>query len=841
MQHENSIAASSPDNDEDEDLFGPSPPPSPIRGRSPFLGLALPNSSSGVSLLSQNVGTIALPGSQHGSKLAVNSLALPFIGAHPGLLRPPAQDTSSTSSDLCRLQDFGPRSSPSSTSSSPYGSRASSSAPTTARSKKKRSKSIAGDRSSRPPPPVIPLPDPSEPLPPNWLRSQSALLGHAGLVGGIKPATLSLCPRGSTPSNPIIVDDQDEKAAAHTPVPVREHPRPPRRIHYAAIDNMGLPAPSTKDIVDILLRQREVVPVLQDLLKIVSKGAVCVYCPSSHTSYSGAFSTDSSYLSKPTSSSQNHNDPSYPPPPKRRKLNDVPAGAVDWDVPYPFHLGEGPQKYQDSWAHERVKELVLQLVALIKTASRKAALRNYIKQQQSNGGQDVDQGQPKGQNRSEQHISARKELEHAAPKTHGHYKPATAFYGLDMSNIITGTDTTNSSTCAVTQPSPADPSNDTIDQVITTLLSAPADHSTQSNPGDLPVPETPQTSALYTSIDDPDGWLSLLQSFPMPQGYSQENYLFPDTSVSDLSGTTTLAIGDAPMDFGSWGCPDISRLESWEASHDIVRNPAAMDSDLTSLNDSVNSRFHDANAEMAASIAISTLLSSTPVTSDELSTSIPQVMPSGTPSLVASPMPSMSSIGDIPMAPPSPAGMDFNGGPDVAIRMSHDLDMMNAVSSPMALGGESGSSEKEKTQSSTSTSAHQTRQGGDVGDMNPSTQEGLRQTSNLAQMEYVAVKNVLPMLLSASAKVLTGTPTTLALAPTSSKAHSRPQSTQSTPSSRPSQPPKKSLERGELLKLAKERRKQLVEEIIKTRTQLWETTIEHGVLTHLSKYYNNAP
>ncbi|EEB92704.1 hypothetical protein MPER_08749, partial [Moniliophthora perniciosa FA553] len=192
----------------------------------------------------------------------------------------------------------------------------------------------------------------------------------------------------------------------------------------------------------------------------------------------------------------------------------------------------------------------------------------------------------------------------------------------------------------------------------------------------------------------------------------------------DLSGATTQTVGDAPMDFGSWGCPDISGSGTGEASYDIARNPAAMDIDLTSLNDPSDFRpNYDANTDMAALIAMTTAPFSTPMTSDEFSLSMSQVMPSGTPSLVASPMPSMSSIGDFPMTPISPVAVDFNGGPDATVGMSHDLGVtMNAVSSLMALGGESGSTEKEKekTQSSTSTSPHQTRQGGEVDGMNPS-------------------------------------------------------------------------------------------------------------------------
>ncbi|KAF8808710.1 hypothetical protein BYT27DRAFT_7052448, partial [Phlegmacium glaucopus] len=62
-----------------------------------------------------------------------------------------------------------------------------------------------------------------------------------------------------------------------------------------------------------------------------------------------------------------------------RKLNRVPAGATDWDVPYPFQEGEGPDEYYKTWERERGKHLVAQLVKLIKGAARKAATKNYLR------------------------------------------------------------------------------------------------------------------------------------------------------------------------------------------------------------------------------------------------------------------------------------------------------------------------------------------------------------------------------------------------------------------------------------------------------------------------------
>ncbi|KAF8842119.1 hypothetical protein BDN67DRAFT_424980 [Paxillus ammoniavirescens] len=59
----------------------------------------------------------------------------------------------------------------------------------------------------------------------------------------------------------------------------------------------------------------------------------------------------------------------------RRKLKHVPAGAVDWDIPFPFAVGEGPEAYRDTWARERAKQLVTQLLGLVKDATKRATTK----------------------------------------------------------------------------------------------------------------------------------------------------------------------------------------------------------------------------------------------------------------------------------------------------------------------------------------------------------------------------------------------------------------------------------------------------------------------------------
>src|ERR1700689_1024361 len=65
---------------------------------------------------------------------------------------------------------------------------------------------------------------------------------------------------------------------------------------------------------------------------------------------------------------------------KRRKVDGVPAGATDWDVPFPFTDEEGSHESKAEWEKEGGKQLIAQLVSLIKGAARKATMRTHQQQ-----------------------------------------------------------------------------------------------------------------------------------------------------------------------------------------------------------------------------------------------------------------------------------------------------------------------------------------------------------------------------------------------------------------------------------------------------------------------------
>ncbi|KAI0001435.1 hypothetical protein BJV74DRAFT_818583 [Russula compacta] len=330
MQVDGVLSLPTGDENDDDSLFG-SPPPSPARGRSPQLALPVGPGSA------ENVGAIALPGSHYCSELAIDPAVL--LLNRP--LSPRNPDTLTT------------------TPLTPPPTLSSSHRPATSRGPSRASKNSKNgkERSATPhPSPPIRFPGPDEPLPSNFLRGQQGLLGHAGLIGGLDPSTLSTrYHRGSTSQNPIIIEDE------------LDPPLLGKKGSYS-LDFSSLPSPSSEEIISSLIKQKNIFPVLESLLRLLAGTGVPNASPAATPSCRPA----------PLSSNGSSNEGG--PAPKRRRLNSVPAGAADWDVPYPFQQGEGPTHYRLHWEKERLKQLLSQLAVLVKGAKRSAAARASLQQ-----------------------------------------------------------------------------------------------------------------------------------------------------------------------------------------------------------------------------------------------------------------------------------------------------------------------------------------------------------------------------------------------------------------------------------------------------------------------------
>ena len=390
--------------DEDQDsLFG-SPPPSPARGRSPSqetfvereqVGPMIAIPSTGVGR--KNVGTIALPGSHMSCAELPADLPAPSLS----LSRPTPShdsrcsiaDTPSTTRAPIAASRLPLRSAPHRASSTPSSIP---SAPT-----RKRRTPKAKSLTPAPPAPPITLPGPNEPTPPNFLRSQSSLLGRAGLVGCVRPAQLYAhgsqpilvrqpSPvRGSTPTHPIVLDDDQD--ASHIGGQRGGQYEIPQRLDQLNPDILR------SNIMNSLTKEKNIFPVLESLIKLLggepyTSSATPPPQPFARPYGHGIFSTQSPPPLAPHSATGGSTTPTVPPP-KRRKLKHVPAGAVDWDVPFPFTAGEGPKGYHENWPRDRAKQLVTQLLELIQNAAKRAAIKT------AKSRENASEGRSRAQNR----------------------------------------------------------------------------------------------------------------------------------------------------------------------------------------------------------------------------------------------------------------------------------------------------------------------------------------------------------------------------------------------------------------------------------------------------------
>ena len=520
-----------------DSLFG-SPPPSPqFEGRALFLDLALPSqgcteksslsASTPTSAAAniQNVGTIALPGSQPDSELPIHPLALSLN--HGLVPRPPAlpqvqsQAVASTPSVFINDHIVTPCNAGPSRPSNPT----SDGIRTSGKGKKRRpSQPRIQSEPVTEPTLQFSLPDPSAPPPVHFLRSQENLLGKAGRVGGITTSVLPKT-RGSTPSNPILIDDDDD-----TPMIGR---RSGSESAQSPLDPMKLAQPTNEEVVSILVGQKDIFPVLESILKLIAKGAQSKPPPPLRLT---GFERRSPAQIR---------EAALGPPAKKRKLNRVPAGALDWDVPFPFADGEGPTAYHRNWERDRGKQLISQLLKLIKIAARKAAAKKYIAQQTESGGKtDVDTSQ----------------------NIKGYYRPETARYGLQGSQTESGVVSQGEGSL----PLSAQQIQATSQSSQPTLL--PFQHSLGASPTpfmeftDADLPPTPIAAQGFqpsaSSLTDADKnafnvWMDILDIFNFdgsgiaPQASSGE-------TTTPFSGQSTPKANDFGLSQGAHNMDDIS-------------------------------------------------------------------------------------------------------------------------------------------------------------------------------------------------------------------------------------------------------------------------------------------
>lgn len=173
------------------------------------------------------------------------------------------------------------------------------------------------------------------------------------------------------------------------------------------------------------------------------------------------------------------------PPVKKRKLNCVPAGASDWDVPFPFAEGEGPEDYQRNWERDRGKQLVVELIQLIKIAARKAAAKKYLAQQ-----------------KTKEPEKERSEQDAIANKVNGHCPLDSAPHGREVDKAKGQLVSMNTSNAWVAENNRSSTSNIEGNDSTSTSLSSDIGSFVVSPPPDGLMQIMPSLDELFSSMKD---------------------------------------------------------------------------------------------------------------------------------------------------------------------------------------------------------------------------------------------------------------------------------------------------------------------------------------------------
>lgn len=480
-------------------------------------------------------------------------------------------------------------------------------------------------------------------------------------------------------------------------------------------------------------------------------------------------------------------------------------------MPYPFARGEGPEEYDANWAKERCKQLVSQLVGLIKTATRKAALKSYLQQLKLK--------------EAVSHMHTSRDSESCTPEPLCKAEEENHFVGVDAHNALSASshptnesppaaDVTYSEHTAfpMTAAHAVSPSslldapdfsqNATVDQLLESLLAVSSSDALTSDLDTSLTSSTSSSNAFSDSSGDNqqwlfDNWMSIFESFPVPESGLAD---LPPFSPHTENSLPFSPLPDLPVDFGNLElletAPEASvasATELWGDAFDVttpVTESTAPTEDVVSFTLEASSSTHASQIHHpphdsvidpvllghARPLCINTFLD----------------IDAGPPSLVSSPMPSMSSMGDLELLTPSSSVWEVNL-PDVVSAAGSEDGLSGSVRIP-------------------------------DGNLDPSQGVSFDPEMRKSVEKEADVRNVLPMLVSSvlpSCRV--DTPT---FAP----------SPASTPDS-VALPTPRAVSREQLLRRANTRRAQIADAIVKARTALWETTIEGGVLAHLARYY----
>ncbi|KAM5535953.1 hypothetical protein V8D89_010393 [Ganoderma adspersum] len=504
------------------------------------------------------------------------------------------------------------------------------------------------------------------------------------MVGGVNPANLAktLQTRGTTAENPIVVED--EPMLAQQPSIGR------RPIRPGPSDASQLPRPTSEQILGTLLQQKNIFPVVVSLLRFLVPGApslasespnypiypyphattAAFQTPFSSTPWSAFQSSTQSRSQSPQHTPDSRQSPSFSAPPlKRRKLNSVPAGAGDWDVPYPFQDGHGPDNYRTNWERERGKRLLADLVQLVQGAAQKAATKAWYQQQ------------------AQQRMFLQASGRGGSGNWYGqsgitkYYRPATFSYGLERPNAQHHVSSMHPQTCLAQSPGSRPPvatsiaitipdgtlapssrdapvpdlSSVAFDQLVESLLAAQqqqqplsSSDNTTSSASDPRMDLDSSSQALF------DNWLEILTAFPPGDPNEASG---SGTAGSPAPATSTPA-NTAPS--GSSSLP-LQEGNAFSPIPNTMIDPALLDLAASALTGSVSQPEASTSPQVSAhpSNPCTNAPEVSPTTSSPTSTATSCQPPAHTPSLIGSPSVTATSLTDPGDAGPATPSWDW--------------------------------------------------------------------------------------------------------------------------------------------------------------------------------------
>ncbi|EIW84258.1 hypothetical protein CONPUDRAFT_80659 [Coniophora puteana RWD-64-598 SS2] len=242
----------------------------------------------------------------------------------------------------------------------------------------------------------------------------------------------------------------------------------------------------------------------------------------------------------------------------------VPAGAADWDIPYPFPEGEGPETYREDWEKKRAVKLVGELVKLIQGATERAATK---KMAQVEKGTKSRRSQPASSTRSNSH----------RPETQAETPNQDAFCNDIVGANVNDINMISSNPLSLSSGPTPDPHLDKMLQSFLTAMPQPTNQPmvSSSDACSSSLGSSSRATNAFPEFDQTEleAWLSQLGTLPLA---GADNY-----------GIGHIATDNSQADGSTDGVPmDVDMDEQTQLAEQQDMSSSVLDSAMSILNNS---------------------------------------------------------------------------------------------------------------------------------------------------------------------------------------------------------------------------------------------------------------